>query len=188
MTQQAMPNPIEIYEAAVKQARKTIAAVKPSQLSQPTPCAYWTVQGLVAHMVQAPVAFAEFLEKGTPPVPGVQARDASAQAFDAATAKALAAAKAPGALAKKATTPAGEMTAGQFMMLVASDLCVHTWDLAKATGQDAKLDPKMVETSYAVFSPIAQFARQAGAFGPEVKVAASAGGQDKLLGVTGRRP
>lgn len=188
MTQQAMPNPIEVYEAAVKQAQKTIAAVKPSQLAQPTPCSYWTIQGLVAHMVQAPVALAEFLEKGTPPVPGVQARDASAQAFDAATAKALAAAKAPGALAKKATTPAGEMTAGQFMMVVAADLCVHAWDLAKATGQDTRLDPKLAETSYAVFSPFAQFGRQAGAFGPEVKVPASASAQDKLLGITGRKP
>lgn len=188
MTQQAMPNPIEVYELAVRQARKIIGGVKPTQLAQPTPCAYWTIQGLMAHMVQAPVAFAEFLEKGTPPVPGVLARDASAQAFDAATAKALAAAKAPGALAKKATTPAGEMTAGQFMMVVAADLCIHTWDLAKATGQDTRLDPKLAETSYAVFSPFAQYGRQGGAFGPEVKVPASASTQDKLLGMTGRKP
>lgn len=188
MTQQAMPNPIEVYEAAVKQARKTMAVVKPSQLAQPTPCSYWTVQGLMAHMVQAPSALSALLENGTPPTPGVLAKESSIQAFDAATAKALAAAKAPGALAKKATTPAGEMTAGQFMMVVAADLCVHTWDLAKATGQDAKLDPKLAETSYAVFSPFAQFGRQAGAFGSEVKVPSSASTQDKLLGFTGRRP
>jgi uncharacterized protein (TIGR03086 family) len=183
-----MPNPIEVYETAVKQARKTMAGVKPGQLAQTTPCSYWTVQGLMAHMVAAPAALLAFLENDTPPTPGVQAKEASVQAFDATVAKALAAARAPGALAKKTKTPAGEMTGAQFMTVVAADLCVHTWDLAKATGQDTRLDPKLAELSYAVFAPFAEFARQAGAFGPEVKVTASASAQDKMLGLTGRRP
>lgn len=188
MAKQSMPNPVEVYEASVKQAQKVIRGVKPNQLSQPTPCGYWTVQGLMAHMVHAPEAFSAFLESGSMSTPGSLAKDASLQAFDAATKKALTAAKAPGALAKQAKTPVGEMTAGQFMMMVAGDLCVHAWDLAKATSQDTKLDPKLAEVSYAVFSPMAQFGRQAGVFGPEVKVAANASAQDKLLGLTGRKP
>ena len=52
MSQQHMPNPIEMYEASAKQARKVISGVKPNQLSQPTPCSYWTVAGLMAHMVE----------------------------------------------------------------------------------------------------------------------------------------
>jgi len=188
MSTHAMPNPIEVYEASVKQARKIISGVKPNQLSQPTPCSYWTVAGLMAHMVEPPTQLSAFLESGTPPTPGHLAKDASLQAFDAANKKALAAAKAPGALAKQCKTPAGEMTGAQFMMVAASDLCIHTWDLAKATGQDTKLDPKLVEVSHAVFSPFVQFGRQAGIFGPEVKVPASASTQDKLLGMTGRKP
>ncbi len=188
MTQQPMPNPIEVYEASVKQAQKVIRGVKPNQLSQPTPCSYWTVAGLMAHMIQAPIALSELLEKGTPPTPGVLAKEASLKAFDAATAKALAAGKASGALAKTVKTPAGEMTGAQFMMVVAGDLCVHAWDLAKATGQDTKLDPKLAEVSHAVFSPFAQFGRQAGVFGPEVKVSGNASVQDKLLAMTGRKP
>lgn len=188
MTTNAMPNPIEVYEASVKQAQRVIRGVKSNQLSQPTPCTYWTVQGLMAHMVHAPEALSGLLESGTPPAPGEMAKDASLKAFDSAAAKALTAAKASGALSKKAKTPAGEMTGGQFMMMVAGDLCVHAWDLAKATGQDAKLDTKLAEVSYAVFSPMAQFARQMGAFGPEVKVPANASAQDKLLAMTGRKP
>ena len=188
MTQQSMPNPIEVYEASVKQAQKVIRGVKPNQLSQPTPCSYWTVQGLMAHMVEPPTQLSAFLESGTPPTPGALSKDASLQAFDAATKKAMAAAKAPGALAKQCKTPAGEMTGAQFMMGVAGDLCVHAWDLAKTTGQDTRLDPKLAEVSYAVFSPFAQFGRQAGVFGPEVRVPASASAQDKLLGLTGRKP
>ncbi|HEU0022615.1 MAG TPA: TIGR03086 family metal-binding protein [Dehalococcoidia bacterium] len=188
MTTNAMPNPIEVYETSVKQAQKVIRGVKPNQLSQPTPCSYWTVQGLMAHMATGPSQLSAFLESGTPPTPGTLSKESSLQAFDAATAKALTAAKAPGALAKQCKTPVGEMTGGQFMMMVAGDLCVHAWDLAKATGQDTKLDPKLAEVSHAVFSPMAQFARQAGAFGPEVKVPANASAQDKLLAMTGRKP
>jgi uncharacterized protein (TIGR03086 family) len=188
MTTHAMPNPIEVYEASVKQAQKVMRGVKPNQLSQPTPCSYWTVAGLMAHMVHAPEAFSAFLESGSMSTPGSLAKDASLQAFDAATKKAMTAGKAPGALAKQAKSPVGEMTAGQFMMMVAGDLCVHAWDLAKATGQDTKLDPKLVEVSYSVFSPFAQFGRQAGIFGTEVKVPANASAQDKLLGMTGRKP
>ncbi|MBI3742674.1 MAG: TIGR03086 family protein [Chloroflexi bacterium] len=188
MTTNAMPNPVEVYEASVKQAQKIIRGVKPNQLSQPTPCSYWTVAGLMAHMVMAPSQLSAFLESGTSPTPGILAKESSLQAFDAATAKALTAAKAPGALAKQHKTPAGELTGAQFMMVVASDLCVHAWDLAKATGQDTKLDPKLVEGSHAVFSPFAQFGRQAGIFGPEVKVPANASAQDNFLGMTGRKP
>jgi uncharacterized protein (TIGR03086 family) len=188
MSSNAMPNPIEMYEASVKQAQKVIRGVKPNQLAQPTPCSYWTVQGLMAHMATGPSQLSAFLESGTPPTPGTLAKESSLQAFDAATAKALTAAKAPGALARQCKTPGGEMTGAQFIMVVASDLCIHAWDLAKATGQDAKLDPKLAEVSYAVFSPFAQIARQEGAFGPEVKVPASASTQDKLLGMTGRKP
>jgi uncharacterized protein (TIGR03086 family) len=188
MTQQSMPNPIEVLEASVKQARKIISGVKPNQLAQPTPCIYWTVAGLMAHMVESPTQLAAMLESGMAPAPGMLGKEFSLQAFDAVAAKALAAAKGRGALAKSVKTPAGEMTAAQFVMVVASDLCVHSWDLAKATEQDTRLDPKLAEMSYAVFSPFAQFGRQAGAFGPEVKVPAGSSAQDKLLGMTGRKP
>ena len=33
------------------------------------------------------------------------------------------------------------------------DSLIHTWDLAMATGQDASLDPELVEVCIAVFLP-----------------------------------
>lgn len=188
MTQQAMPNPIEVYEAAVKQARKTIAAVKPSQLAQPTPCSYWTVQGLVAHMVGAAEWLPAFFQSGAPPAPGLVAREASLAAFEAAVVRGLQAARTPGALEKKAQTPMGEMTAAQALLAYSMDACIHCWDLARATGQDTRLDPELVEVSYGMTKAMAEMGRKMGAFGPEVAVPANASLQDKLLGLSGRKP
>lgn len=188
MTQQAMPNPIEVYQAAVKQARKTMAAVKPSQLAQPTPCSYWTVQGLMAHMVGAAEWLPTFFQAGTPPTPGLVAREASLAAYEAAVARGLQAARAPGALDKKAQSPMGEMTGAQALLAYSMDTSIHCWDLAKATGQDTRLDPKLIEVSYGMVSAMAEMGRKMGAFGPEVAVPANASLQDKMLGLSGRKP
>jgi uncharacterized protein (TIGR03086 family) len=188
MTQQAMPNPIEVYEAAVKQARKTMAAVKPSQLAQPTPCSYWTVQGLMAHMVGAAEWLPTFFQAGTPPQPGLVAREASLAAYETAVSRGLQTARAPGALEKKAQTPMGELTGAQALFAISMDTCIHSWDLAKATGQETKLDPKLAEVAYGMVKAMADTGRKMGAFGPEVAVPANASLQDKMLGLTGRKP
>ena len=99
----------------------------------------------------------------------------------------LKAARAPGALANKLPTPMGEMTGGQLASAIVMDQVIHTWDLAKATGQDINLDPKLVSFSYEVLKPMAEGGRAVGVFGPEVQVPANASPQEKLLGLSGRK-
>ena len=59
-----------------------------------------------------------------------------------------------GALDRTCLSPLGfewtieQPTAGTFM-----DNLIHTWDLATATGQDAALDPELVEACIAMFLP-----------------------------------
>jgi len=43
-------------------------------------------------------------------------------------------------LEKIVETPFGEMPGGQFIMVPITDMVVHAWDLAKATGQNSTLD------------------------------------------------
>ena len=77
-----------------------------------------------------------------------------------------------------------EATAGTFM-----DQLVHTWDLAVATGQDASLDPELVDVCVAMFLPeMPERGRAAGLVGPAVAVPTGASAQDRLLGAMGRRP
>lgn len=69
------------------------------------------------------------------------------------------------------------------------DLLIHTWDLARATGQDDTLDPGLVEALSAMFVPdIPDRGRQIGAIGPAVQVGDDASPQDRLLAAMGRHP
>jgi uncharacterized protein (TIGR03086 family) len=95
----------------------------------------------------------------------------------------------PAALETKVPTPVGEMSDGQFMGIILIDHLVYSWDLAKATGQSARLDPELAEICYEMCDPsIIEMGRELGAFGPAVPVPGSASTQDKLLGYLGRQP
>ena len=96
----------------------------------------------------------------------------------------------PGALDRTCRSPLGfdwtieQATAGTFM-----DNLIHTWDLATATGQDAALDPELVEVCIAMFLPdMPERGRASGLVGPAVLVDADATAQDRLLAAMGRRP
>ena len=101
----------------------------------------------------------------------------------------LAAAGRRGALERVVPTRFGDMPMAQFLMAIATDQLIHTWDLAKATGQDATLDPGLVAVVYPMLkSGFGEMGRQGGFIGPEVSVPDTAGLQEKMLGYMGRQP
>jgi uncharacterized protein (TIGR03086 family) len=93
-------------------------------------------------------------------------------------------------------TPMGPMTIEQHIDgVVSSDLIIHRWDLARATGQDDTIDPDEVERMLPMAQSIGDEMRTPGAFGPgivvfgpEVAVPADAPPQHRLLGLLGRDP
>jgi uncharacterized protein (TIGR03086 family) len=68
------------------------------------------------------------------------------------------------------------------------DVFMHTWDLARATGQDETLDPEMCRGLYEGMQPIEELLRSSGQYGPRVPVPEDADPQTQLLGFIGRRP
>lgn len=69
-----------------------------------------------------------------------------------------------------------------------ADVFMHTWDLARATGQDDRLDPDFCATLLAAAEPMEDAMRSTGQFGPRVPVPADADPQTALLGFIGRDP
>ena len=69
-----------------------------------------------------------------------------------------------------------------------SDVFMHTWDLARATGQDERLDPQTCADLLAGMAPIEELMRSSGQFGPRVPVPGDADVQTRLLGFIGRDP
>ena len=69
-----------------------------------------------------------------------------------------------------------------------TDVFMHTWDLARATGQDDRLDADFCTQLLAGMEPIEEVMRSSGQYGPRVPVKDDADAQTKLLGFIGRDP
>jgi uncharacterized protein (TIGR03086 family) len=162
-----------------------LAGLAPDQWSASTPCPDWTVRDLVAHVVGTLRAVVARLEE-TEPVAVEPSGDLPAQwqaASDAIT----------GALGD--ATSASKVVGGMFGeqsfeslvgRLVCTDLLVHTWDLARATGQDERLDPGAVSASEEFLASIDDAIRAPGGFAPKITPAPGADDQTRFLNFCGR--
>jgi len=73
-------------------------------------------------------------------------------------------------------------------MLVTPDVLIHTWDLARATGLDERLDERIAAQTLTGMQPMDEALRASGHYGPRVEVPAEADIQTRLLAFTGRQP
>lgn len=77
------------------------------------------------------------------------------------------------------------------MEFVLPDVLIHTWDLARATGLDERLDPDEVHRQIvgieSMPSEVDEAMRSSGHFGPRVAVADDADEQTRLLAYMGRK-
>jgi uncharacterized protein (TIGR03086 family) len=69
-----------------------------------------------------------------------------------------------------------------------SDVFMHTWDLARATGQDDRLEPEFCAELLGGMEPIEDVMRSSGQYGTRVAVPADADAQTRMLGFIGRDP
>ncbi len=68
------------------------------------------------------------------------------------------------------------------------DLVVHGWDLARATGQDERIDPVEVERIWADAQQLGENLRQSGVCAAAVEIRRDAPLQERLLAHLGRDP
>jgi uncharacterized protein (TIGR03086 family) len=124
----------------------------PDDLDRPTPCASFTVQGVLEHMVGGATMFtAAFRGEASPTVP---AGTTALQQIGPALTDLLDAMHQPGALDRTINAPFGEVPGDSFARFIVLDGLVHGWDLAVATGQDYAPSPALV-------AEVDAFARQA---------------------------
>lgn len=82
----------------------------------------------------------------------------------------------------------GDYPAREALVHIASFRGLRMYDLAKALGQDTDIADDLVEGLWKYLSPYAEEWRAIGVFGPKVDVPDNAPLQDRLLGLTGRKP
>ncbi len=155
----------------------------------PTPVPEWRARDVVRHLVEW---FPSFLADGSdlrlPPVPSVDQDPVAAWEQHAAAVQAVlddpASAEVTFAHPRLPQLPLPQAVA-QFYT---SDVFLHTWDLARATGQDDRLDAERCRTMFEGMEPMDDMLRQSGQFGPRVAVAEDADAQDQVIGFIGRDP
>ena len=198
MAQEQMRNVVELYERTTKHVHSILSGIKQEQSESPTPCTEWDVRAVINHLVGGAELLSGCLS-GRPPDIAFGSTTSSysgesdlsklTQAYEELVRQVLAVAKGPGALESKVTTPIGEMPESVFLAASCMDNLIHCWDLAKATGQDTRLDPQVVDVSYQMFVPDAMDqGRAAGLIGPLIDVPEEASLQDKLIAYSGRQP
>jgi uncharacterized protein (TIGR03086 family) len=111
-------------------------------------------------------------------------------AFRAARADVEAVLADPARSAAEAGGHFGPMTVEQMIDTVVSmDMVLHGWDLAKATGQDATIDPDELARAWASLPSVDEAVlRSPGVLGPIVLIPEDAPLQDRFLGFLGRDP
>ncbi|WP_462418981.1 maleylpyruvate isomerase family mycothiol-dependent enzyme [Kytococcus sp. Marseille-QA3725] len=82
---------------------------------------------------------------------------------------------------------AGQTIAEMTGDLYVSDIYMHTWDLARATGAKADLEPDYAEQLLEGMQPIDGMLRQSGQYGPAVETG-SEDPVDRLMAFIGRDP
>jgi uncharacterized protein (TIGR03086 family) len=128
----------EQLEIIIPMLKRVGAGILTEQLDGSTPCASFTVSGVLDHMTGLASAYAPAFRGD--PLPNEGERSAPGDnelmaRFQFAMDALLVAVQSPGALQRTITTPSGAMPGSVFARLVAFDGLIHGWDLATSTQQ-----------------------------------------------------
>ncbi|MEU3723950.1 TIGR03086 family metal-binding protein [Streptomyces sp. NPDC031705] len=180
--------------AAIALAGRTLAAVRPDQYDAPTPCEEFDVRRLSSHLVAVARRIA-VIGRGEDPFSVPSFADelpdgAWAAAWEPAAAEALAVWADPEVLGRELRVPAGVMPGAAAALVYAHEFTVHTWDLARATGQRPEWDQALAERALTVLQRVLPAGIRDGRvpFGEVVAVEADAPAIDRLVAWAGRRP
>jgi uncharacterized protein (TIGR03086 family) len=192
MTQ--MTDPRELHQRAMAQTEAVVAAVRPDQLTLPTPCTEYDVRALLSHVVGGLNRNAVMGEGGdglavAPRADGVP-DDGWLAAYQTATARVRAAWADDAKLDALIEVPWGKVPGRIAISGYVQEILTHGWDLARATGQPAELDPELASWVLAVAQRILPPEPRGGQipFGPVVPVPPDVGVYAQLAGWLGRQP
>jgi uncharacterized protein (TIGR03086 family) len=174
---------------------EVVRGIEPDQAEAPTPCPDYNVRQLVNHLLFWAPSLAGAGRKE--PVPPPAASDVEvdltagdwAATLDAALSRVVAAWSDPAAW-EGGTRLGGPdaMPAAMIGGMVCTELVIHGWDLASATGQKPDWDEDVLAFAYTELEATVEQGRQMGVYGPPVVVPASASTLERALGLSGRDP
>ena len=193
-------DPRPLFARAGAAALAIISQVAPTDLAKPTPCDDFDVEALLGHFLVV-LRRARALGAGTNPmavsleIAGVAPAE-WAEVFAADLAAAEAAWKEDATLDREMTLP-WRTASGRFMLSTyASEITVHTWDLARALGVEVDWDAAVVDASLVSSKELLPAGDRSAPlpngmeipFDDEVLIAPDAPAIDRLIAWYGRNP
>lgn len=180
----------ELYIEAMGIAASRIAAVRPDQWHNDTPCGEWDVRDVTNHLIYenlwavelfAGKTMADVGDRLEGDLTGDDPSAAYARSYEAAKV----AASAPGAMEATCHLSFGDFSGSEYAKQLFMDMFIHSWDIATGAGQDQSLDPELVT----LCMPVAEETRErfggSGAFGDDIR-GAGGNAQTQLLAILGR--
>ena len=135
----ARTDPRSFFATAVALGEATIAAVTPTQLTDPTPCDSFDVRTLIGHLVAVLQRVANVGKGGsvhdTPEVVVGVADDGWLAAWNDAAHDVQRVWADDAKLGATFTLPWAQLPGAGLLAMYTNEVTVHTWDLAKAIGQ-----------------------------------------------------
>lgn len=162
-----------------------ISELQPEQLDLPTPCADFTVRGVLEHMIAGATAFAAAYRGVAPAEPDLTEPVSSVQRALGELADAIAE---PGALDRTIDAPFGAIDGESFARFVVLDGLVHGWDLATATRQPYDPPAEVVAAADGFAHDVLDPLRDGQTFAAAVDPDPGATPIERLAAYTGRRP
>jgi uncharacterized protein (TIGR03086 family) len=164
-----------------------VDGVPEDRWDNPSPCEKWTARDLVKHLVETHAMFGGFVDRT--PQPGPNVHDDPRGAWAAARDQMQAWLDDPTVGGAEFQGLGGTTTLQDAVdRFIGFDLLVHGWDLARATGQDATIDPAELPKLWEDTLVFGDNIRSESTCGPEITPPEDATEQERLLAYLGRDP
>ncbi len=165
------------------------------RLDDPTPCDEWTVRHLMGHAIGAAYVYSTVMSGTNEMAPGPMDLDRLASRVGddhrAAARAAFAQLREAGGSVDDRDAPAttfwADVTFDWVLRMWATDMLVHCWDLATATGQDLSVRDDLAQAALDLsYDYVAEVSRPAGRVGPAAEIDDGATTFERLVAHYGR--
>ena len=179
----------EHLAAGAAEAARITSGVTAGQLGDPTPCPEYDTRALANHLVAYTGIGMELRARREPHPDDLATRDFTtdpqwAAAYAAQLDRSVAAWADPAVWEGEINGMPAEAMAGMLYL----ELVLHAWDLARATGQEYRLDGAAAAALLGMVREQAEMYRQYKGFGEAVEAPAGASDLDLALALSGRDP
>lgn len=180
------PAAADRYDRLSSRFTALVRGVPDDAWDAPTPCEGWTVRDLVVHVAESHHHFLQMVDRAPAPAPAPP--EDPVAAAEATFAQTLSDLRDPD---RAATTYEGQMGVRTYAWAVdsflSSDLVVHAWDLARATGQDEAIPAEEIDRITVQVGEWGEMARSPEVYGPALDVPEDADTRTRFLALVGRR-